>query len=147
MTESQTQQREESRAHRRKYREERRARIVQLFAPVRMVRTVVFFYLISVGNVVVQSVTHLCGEMSFVQFLRLTLYFYSLCVQKQILKEEHFVDTPAQKTAATSSSQNDETNDNTISDIESQDAEVAESMQDRIRMGVDDEDEEDKFVL
>jgi hypothetical protein len=30
--------REESRAARRKYREERRARIVQLFAPVRMVR-------------------------------------------------------------------------------------------------------------
>jgi hypothetical protein len=31
--------REESRAARRKYREERRARIIQLFAPVRMVRT------------------------------------------------------------------------------------------------------------
>ena len=38
MTESQTAHREESRAQRRKYREERRARIIQLFAPVRMVR-------------------------------------------------------------------------------------------------------------
>mmetsp|Transcript_9203 Transcript_9203/g.14722 ORF Transcript_9203/g.14722 Transcript_9203/m.14722 type:complete len:386 (+) Transcript_9203:365-1522(+) len=37
MTESQNAQREESRATRRKYREERRARIIQLFSPVRMI--------------------------------------------------------------------------------------------------------------
>ena len=39
MNESQLQQMEESRAARRKYREERRARINQLFTPVRMVRS------------------------------------------------------------------------------------------------------------
>ena len=39
MNESQIQQREESRAARKKYREERRARILQLFTPVRMVRS------------------------------------------------------------------------------------------------------------
>lgn len=38
MNESQAQHREESKAARRKYREERRARIIQLFSPVRMVR-------------------------------------------------------------------------------------------------------------
>jgi hypothetical protein len=38
MDESQVHHREESRATRRKYREERRARIIQLFSPVRMVR-------------------------------------------------------------------------------------------------------------
>ena len=38
LTESENLHREESRAVRRKYREERRARILQLFAPVRMVR-------------------------------------------------------------------------------------------------------------
>ncbi|KAL3902592.1 MAG: hypothetical protein SGILL_010772 [Bacillariaceae sp.] len=37
MTESQAVNREETRAQRRKYREERRARIIQLFAPVRMI--------------------------------------------------------------------------------------------------------------
>ena len=40
MNESQAQQREESRAARKKYREERRARIIQLFTPVRMVRCI-----------------------------------------------------------------------------------------------------------
>jgi len=39
MNESQAQQREESRAARRKYREERRARILQLFTPVRLILT------------------------------------------------------------------------------------------------------------
>jgi len=39
MNESQIQQREESRAARRKYREQRRARIIQLFTPVRMILT------------------------------------------------------------------------------------------------------------
>ena len=38
LSESENLHREESRAVRRKYREERRARILQLFAPVRMVR-------------------------------------------------------------------------------------------------------------
>ena len=41
MNDSQILQREESRAARRKYREERRARIVQLFTPVRMVRSII----------------------------------------------------------------------------------------------------------
>ena len=43
MNESQDLQREESRAARRKYREERRARIIQLFTPVRMVSVRQFF--------------------------------------------------------------------------------------------------------
>jgi hypothetical protein len=42
LEQSQTLHREESRAARRKYRDERRARIVQLFAPVRMVRMIVY---------------------------------------------------------------------------------------------------------
>ena len=52
--------REESRAARRKYREERRARILQLFAPVRMVRTkVISTVKINTIEILTSDVVHL----------------------------------------------------------------------------------------
>lgn len=57
LTESQPVQREEARATRRKYREERRARILQLFGPVRAVRLFNYMHRISVDLKVFDGLT------------------------------------------------------------------------------------------